>query len=58
MTFSRYVLRLLWHWSFPFVLGAVLGLAGGAAQLVTVAQVIEDGLATTVQACLAAETGK
>lgn len=52
MTFSRYLMRLLWHWSFPFVLGAVLGFAGGAAQLVAMAHVVEEAFAASVQACV------
>lgn len=52
MTFSRYLVRLLWHWSFPFVLGAVFGLAGGAAQVVGMAHVVEEAFAASVQACV------
>lgn len=53
MTFQRYLLRLLWHWSFPLVVGVVLGFVAGAAQLFAMADVLGDSFASAVHACAA-----
>lgn len=53
MTFQRYLLRLLWHWSFPLLFGAALGFAAAAAQIVAMADVLGDSFASAVHACAA-----
>ena len=58
MTFSRYLIRLLWHWSFPLLLGAVLGFMAGAVQLLAMADVVEAALDDALQVCMPSEGGK
>lgn len=52
MTFSRYLLRLLWHWSFPLLLGAFFGYAASAFQVMGMAHLVEEAFAASVQACV------
>lgn len=53
MTFRRYLIRLLWHWSFPLLLGALLGFCAGAAQIVAMADVLSESFSSVVHECAA-----